>query len=358
MSAKADQDRQIDAAQLQAVDQLLQIDRAGRVLGRMHEDVAVIRDREVALSPAGDFVQFGGVVDGENLTRLPRSSAGRGATHATMIHRFLLDDAVRARKFAARRRQIAARRGRVVAALAVGGAAPSSLFAEQRSGAVVAAPSRSFRAETSSLTPASRARHQPRWLVGLAPARQGMLTRGVNLEGGAPGRCAIRLGCRSREGGRPPRGMTASSGPRRSRRNGRNAASKFVIAQQERKRLSWRSAKNGHISRDDRGYCACGDAPSPHDEDGSGVLRGRSCARIVCQRRSRPASCSRPRPGSGRLRSHRGPACGARHARLHRAPGDFAPGHRKRIARRIGKRGGRPAAAALSGSSGGQDVRW
>ena len=37
---EADQDRQVDAAQLQPVDQLLQIDEALRILGRMDQHVA------------------------------------------------------------------------------------------------------------------------------------------------------------------------------------------------------------------------------------------------------------------------------------------------------------------------------
>ena len=41
----------------------------------MNEDVAVARDREVALAPAIDLVEFGGIGDGEQLTSLPRTSS-------------------------------------------------------------------------------------------------------------------------------------------------------------------------------------------------------------------------------------------------------------------------------------------
>ena len=58
---EADQDRQVDAAQLQPIDQLLQVDRRGRVLGRVDPHVALVADREVALAPAGDVVQLAGV---------------------------------------------------------------------------------------------------------------------------------------------------------------------------------------------------------------------------------------------------------------------------------------------------------
>ena len=58
------QRRQADAAELQVVDQLLEVDRAAGVLGRMNLDLSVLADREVALPPSGDFVQLGGIADG------------------------------------------------------------------------------------------------------------------------------------------------------------------------------------------------------------------------------------------------------------------------------------------------------
>ena len=58
---EANQDRQIDAAQLQPIDQLLQVDRALGILRRMHANVPVAVDRKVSVAPARHFVQFGGI---------------------------------------------------------------------------------------------------------------------------------------------------------------------------------------------------------------------------------------------------------------------------------------------------------
>ena len=62
---EADEDGQMDPAQQQMIDELLQIDGSGRVLGRVDEDVAGGRDGEVALAPAVDFIELGSVGDGE-----------------------------------------------------------------------------------------------------------------------------------------------------------------------------------------------------------------------------------------------------------------------------------------------------
>ena len=63
-----------------------------RILRRMDEHVAVGGDREVALAPAIDLVQFGRVVDGEELPSLPGLvPARRGSAHAIMIHTFFYD---------------------------------------------------------------------------------------------------------------------------------------------------------------------------------------------------------------------------------------------------------------------------
>src|SRR5690606_20020336 len=51
-----------DAAELKTIDQLLEIDGAGRILGRVHLDVPRVVDREVAIAPTGDFVELAGVV--------------------------------------------------------------------------------------------------------------------------------------------------------------------------------------------------------------------------------------------------------------------------------------------------------
>ena len=60
-AGEADQDRQVDAAELQAVDQLLEIDAAVRVLGGMDQHVPVSADRKISFAPTGDLIQFGGI---------------------------------------------------------------------------------------------------------------------------------------------------------------------------------------------------------------------------------------------------------------------------------------------------------
>ena len=57
---EADQDREVDAAQHQRVDQFLEIDGAGRILLRVDAHVPVVPDREIALAPAGDVVEIAG----------------------------------------------------------------------------------------------------------------------------------------------------------------------------------------------------------------------------------------------------------------------------------------------------------
>ena len=59
---EADEHRQADAAELQPVDEFLEVDRLADVLGRMHLDVAGRVDREVAVAPARHFVELAGVV--------------------------------------------------------------------------------------------------------------------------------------------------------------------------------------------------------------------------------------------------------------------------------------------------------
>ena len=99
---KAQQERQRDPAELQMVGQLLEIDRAGGILGRVDENVAVGRDREVAFPPPVHLVQFRGVVDGEDLTSLPCANTSGRATHAMIIHRFFWSASITVRKTAAR----------------------------------------------------------------------------------------------------------------------------------------------------------------------------------------------------------------------------------------------------------------
>ncbi len=57
---EADQDGQIDAAQHQRVDQFLEVDRARRVLFRVHQHVAIVADRKVALAPARHVIKVAG----------------------------------------------------------------------------------------------------------------------------------------------------------------------------------------------------------------------------------------------------------------------------------------------------------
>ena len=67
--AEADQDGQRDAAQLQVVDQLFEIDAARGVLIGTHPDVAVGFDGEVAFAPTGDIVQLARFGDGPAVSR-------------------------------------------------------------------------------------------------------------------------------------------------------------------------------------------------------------------------------------------------------------------------------------------------
>ena len=53
--------READAPQLKMIDELLQIDRPVDLFRRVNLDVTVLADRKVPLSPAGNFIHFGGV---------------------------------------------------------------------------------------------------------------------------------------------------------------------------------------------------------------------------------------------------------------------------------------------------------
>ena len=64
---EADQDRQVDAAQHQRIDQFLEVDGAGGVLFRVDADVAVLAHREVALAPARDVVEVAGQLGAPSL---------------------------------------------------------------------------------------------------------------------------------------------------------------------------------------------------------------------------------------------------------------------------------------------------
>src|SRR5262249_48068328 len=60
---EAEQDRQLDAAGLELIDQLLQVDRLFGSLAGMNGDVPGLVDGEVALAPVTDSVGFEGILD-------------------------------------------------------------------------------------------------------------------------------------------------------------------------------------------------------------------------------------------------------------------------------------------------------
>ena len=84
--AEPDQDRQADAAQLQVIDELLEVDRAIGVLGGVDANVAVRTDGEVVLAPAFDLVELGGVGDRPGIALPPRAGRSAGRTHARIIN--------------------------------------------------------------------------------------------------------------------------------------------------------------------------------------------------------------------------------------------------------------------------------
>ena len=79
--AEADQDRQADAAQLQVIDELLQIDRRSGSFVACTRTWPFGADGEVALAPAFDFVELGGVGDGPGIALPPRASL-RGSSYS------------------------------------------------------------------------------------------------------------------------------------------------------------------------------------------------------------------------------------------------------------------------------------
>ena len=80
--AEPDQDRQADAAKLQVIDQLLEIDRALGVLCRVNAEVTVRSDREIAFPPPLDLVQFRCVVHCPRIALTPGALHPTCATHA------------------------------------------------------------------------------------------------------------------------------------------------------------------------------------------------------------------------------------------------------------------------------------
>ncbi len=83
--AEANQDRQADAAQLQVIDELFEVDGPTRLLGRMREHMPVGSDGKITLTPAVHLIQLGGIGDGPWVALLscPRCAARR--THVRMI---------------------------------------------------------------------------------------------------------------------------------------------------------------------------------------------------------------------------------------------------------------------------------
>jgi hypothetical protein len=70
--AEANERREVDAAQLKVIDELLQVDGASRLLGRMDSNLAVLTNREISLAPAVDLVQLGGVDVGPYIAHVVR----------------------------------------------------------------------------------------------------------------------------------------------------------------------------------------------------------------------------------------------------------------------------------------------
>ena len=83
--AEPDENRQADAAELQVIDELLQVDRALGVVRRVDADVAVRTDGEVALAPAVDLVELARVRDGPGIALPPGARQPARRAHAHII---------------------------------------------------------------------------------------------------------------------------------------------------------------------------------------------------------------------------------------------------------------------------------
>ncbi len=59
--AEAEENRQVDAAELEIVDELFQVDKLRRVFRGVNEQIARLADGEVTRAPATDVVHFGGI---------------------------------------------------------------------------------------------------------------------------------------------------------------------------------------------------------------------------------------------------------------------------------------------------------
>ncbi len=60
----------MDAAQHEFVDEFFQVDAARLFLVRMHPEMAIRADREIAFSPRANIVQLRGILDGPALRGL------------------------------------------------------------------------------------------------------------------------------------------------------------------------------------------------------------------------------------------------------------------------------------------------
>src|SRR5580698_8134576 len=61
--AEADQQRKGDTAELEIIDQFLEIDAAGGLFIRMDPEVSIFADGKIAFSPAGDVVELASLSD-------------------------------------------------------------------------------------------------------------------------------------------------------------------------------------------------------------------------------------------------------------------------------------------------------
>ena len=81
-------------AQLEIVDQFLEVDAAAGVLVGVHPHVAVLADGKVALAPAGDVVELGCLGGGPPVGGLANRAVGKpGGGHETSVSTDLVSGA-------------------------------------------------------------------------------------------------------------------------------------------------------------------------------------------------------------------------------------------------------------------------
>ena len=85
--SKPYQRRQVDAPQLQMIDQLLQVDRAVNLFRRVDLDVSVLANRKVALPPAGNLVHLGGIDRGPGFPDVVGGTSGDRQAHSVHMIR-------------------------------------------------------------------------------------------------------------------------------------------------------------------------------------------------------------------------------------------------------------------------------